>query len=311
MRDEDEADEHERQSERVPPSPQRTLVESDEQPDEPEADQQRTGKVEPPQRTCSRLRRRDRPGGEHESQQAHAGAHPVGGRNTAVIGDEAGQRIAEPDPGRTHHRERSDRPCRLRPRERLSRSGHRQRQQRETEALQPPAHDQERQRRRDRGHRATENDESEPSDDHPLALTSVAEPTDHRRRNSSDDERRRQRPLRAREAHIQLLRQARDQRSPKAGHDRDDRRDEEQHRNKRTLSGVAHLQITVYLSKMNRVAAAGECVIEQGDRRRVLVRRNKVDPFVDLTPPEREVLALMDEGCSKQGIWRRRTATAA
>jgi DNA-binding NarL/FixJ family response regulator len=57
------------------------------------------------------------------------------------------------------------------------------------------------------------------------------------------------------------------------------------------------------LDAMQRVAA-GECVVDRAVVDELLARRRRVDPIDELTPREREVLALMAEGRSNQGISR-------
>jgi DNA-binding NarL/FixJ family response regulator len=57
------------------------------------------------------------------------------------------------------------------------------------------------------------------------------------------------------------------------------------------------------LAAMQRVAA-GECVVDRAVVDELLARRRRVDPIDELTPREREVLALMAEGRSNQGISR-------
>ena len=49
-------------------------------------------------------------------------------------------------------------------------------------------------------------------------------------------------------------------------------------------------------------AAAGECVVDRAVVDELLARRREVDPIAELTPREREILALMAEGRSNQGI---------
>jgi DNA-binding NarL/FixJ family response regulator len=48
--------------------------------------------------------------------------------------------------------------------------------------------------------------------------------------------------------------------------------------------------------------AAGECVVDRTVVDELLARRRRVDPMAELTPREREVVALMAEGRSNQGI---------
>ncbi len=57
------------------------------------------------------------------------------------------------------------------------------------------------------------------------------------------------------------------------------------------------------LDAMQRVAA-GECVVDRAVVDQLLARRRRVDPIDELTPREWEVLALMAEGRSNQGISR-------
>jgi len=55
------------------------------------------------------------------------------------------------------------------------------------------------------------------------------------------------------------------------------------------------------LDAVQRVAA-GECVVDRALVDELLARRRRVDPISELTPREREILALMAEGRSNQGI---------
>ena len=51
-----------------------------------------------------------------------------------------------------------------------------------------------------------------------------------------------------------------------------------------------------------RRVAAGECVVDRAVVDELLARRHRVDPMAELTPREREIIALMAEGRSNQGI---------
>ena len=57
------------------------------------------------------------------------------------------------------------------------------------------------------------------------------------------------------------------------------------------------------LDAVQRVAA-GECVVDRAVVGELLARRRRVDPIEELTSREREIIALMAEGRSKQGICR-------
>lgn len=48
--------------------------------------------------------------------------------------------------------------------------------------------------------------------------------------------------------------------------------------------------------------AAGECVVDRAVVDELLARRRRLDPIAELTPREREIIALMAEGRSNQGI---------
>jgi DNA-binding NarL/FixJ family response regulator len=55
------------------------------------------------------------------------------------------------------------------------------------------------------------------------------------------------------------------------------------------------------LDALNRVAS-GECVVDRAIVEELLARRRQADPLEDLTPREREILALIAEGRSNRGI---------
>jgi DNA-binding NarL/FixJ family response regulator len=57
------------------------------------------------------------------------------------------------------------------------------------------------------------------------------------------------------------------------------------------------------LDAVERVAA-GDCVVDRAVVDELLARRRHVDPIEQLTPREREIVALMAEGRSNQGICR-------
>jgi len=62
-------------------------------------------------------------------------------------------------------------------------------------------------------------------------------------------------------------------------------------------------RIEQLLDAVQRVAA-GECVLDRAVVDELLARRRRVDPMEELTSREREILALMAEGRSNQGICR-------
>ena len=57
------------------------------------------------------------------------------------------------------------------------------------------------------------------------------------------------------------------------------------------------------LDAVERVAA-GECVVDRAVVDELLARRRRFDPLEELTSREREILVLMAEGRSNQGICR-------
>jgi DNA-binding NarL/FixJ family response regulator len=57
------------------------------------------------------------------------------------------------------------------------------------------------------------------------------------------------------------------------------------------------------LDALSRVAG-GECVIDRGIVEELMSRSRQADPLEDLTPRERDILALIAEGRSNQGICR-------
>jgi serine/threonine-protein kinase len=57
------------------------------------------------------------------------------------------------------------------------------------------------------------------------------------------------------------------------------------------------------LDAVQRVAS-GECVVDRAIVDELLARGRRVDPVAELTPREREIIALMAEGRSNQGICR-------
>jgi DNA-binding NarL/FixJ family response regulator len=62
-------------------------------------------------------------------------------------------------------------------------------------------------------------------------------------------------------------------------------------------------RIEQLLDAVQRVAA-GECVLDRAVVDELLARRRRVDPIEELTSREREIIALMAEGRSNQGICR-------
>ena len=74
-------------------------------------------------------------------------------------------------------------------------------------------------------------------------------------------------------------------------------------------AGVGYLlkervgRVEQLLDALERVAA-GECVVDRAVVDELLAHRRRADPIKDLSPREREILALMAEGRSNQGICR-------
>ena len=64
---------------------------------------------------------------------------------------------------------------------------------------------------------------------------------------------------------------------------------------------VGHIE--QLLDALHRVVA-GECVVDRAVVDELLERRRRIDPIEELTPREREVLALIAEGRSNKGICR-------
>jgi DNA-binding NarL/FixJ family response regulator len=62
-------------------------------------------------------------------------------------------------------------------------------------------------------------------------------------------------------------------------------------------------RIEQLLDALQRVAT-GECVVDRAVVNELLDRRRRVDLIAELTPREREILGLMAEGRSNQGICR-------
>jgi DNA-binding NarL/FixJ family response regulator len=62
-------------------------------------------------------------------------------------------------------------------------------------------------------------------------------------------------------------------------------------------------RVDQFLDAVHRVVA-GECVVDSAVVNELLARRRQVDPLEELTPREREIIALMAEGRSNQGICR-------
>jgi DNA-binding NarL/FixJ family response regulator len=62
-------------------------------------------------------------------------------------------------------------------------------------------------------------------------------------------------------------------------------------------------RIEQLIDALQRVAA-GECVVDRAVVDELLTRRRRVDPIAELTPREREILALIAEGRSNRGICR-------
>jgi len=69
------------------------------------------------------------------------------------------------------------------------------------------------------------------------------------------------------------------------------------------LEGLLSAGAGALYDAMERVGA-GECVIDRAVVDELLANRGHADPAAELTPREREILALMAEGRSNQGICR-------
>jgi DNA-binding NarL/FixJ family response regulator len=67
-------------------------------------------------------------------------------------------------------------------------------------------------------------------------------------------------------------------------------------------------EVTEFLETIDRIARGGS-VVDPGLVQELVTARRRNDPIEGLTPREREVLALMAEGCSNVGIARRISVT--